>query len=113
MDERYTNSLIDSTKKYLSNLQDLGINDPITIHDLNTFKMFHRLHVWATWMSAEEKVLRKLVKLMECVIRNNSNLKMTRVPTGIYYTNVNTFQTDYTWKRILDDPNLVIHETIV
>lgn len=102
MDERYTNSLIDSSKKYLNNLYYLGIKE--SVRDLNKYKILHYIHKWAVWMEADPKKIRKLEEMMGCVIRGNSTIVLPVVPTRATYSNVNTPQTDYTWQWIYDGP---------
>ena len=63
-------------------------------------------------MEEEEKVLKKVARLLECIVRSNSNIKLPTVVPGSYYTNANTSQTDYTWREIFSDPGVATHETI-
>lgn len=112
MNEKYTNTLISSTRDYLNRLLYLGVDESRTLHDLHTLKLIHKIYVWADWMGVDNATIKKIEKILECIIRSNSHIRLPIVIPGTYYTNVNTPQTDYTWRRIIDDPDVVVHETI-
>jgi hypothetical protein len=109
MDERYTNSLIDSIEDYIYKLQYLGTNNKTTLRALNTFKIFHQLYIWADWYEVSENDKIKIEQLINCLILRNSNLVLPTITPGTYYSNVNTPQTLHTWQRVYDDPHLIIH----
>lgn len=101
MEERYTNSLIDSIHKHIYELQYLAKNNKNTLRDLNAFKILHNLYSWADWYSVNEKDKVKLLRLMDCLILRNSDLVLPIIiPSCKFYSNVNTPQTIYTWQKL-------------
>lgn len=112
MDERYTNSLIDSATKYLFNLEYLGNNDRVTLRALGTFKILHQLYSWADWFEVCEDKKIKMEQLINCIIMRNSNLILPTIIPGPYYSNVSTPQTIYTWQKVYDMPNVQVHEDL-
>lgn len=102
MREHYTHSLIDSTKKYLNNLYYLGHTE--SIKDINKYKILHFLYKWAVWANADSKKIKKLERLMNAIVFSNSNIILPKIiPQTRNYSNVNTWQTDYTWQKIIGD----------
>lgn len=113
MDEKYTNSFIDSLSQYLYKLQYLAASDRITLRALNSFKIFHWLYEWADWFEVSEKDKIKIEKLMNCLILRNSNLVLPTIdPLCIYYSNVSSPQTIYTWQNLCDNPDVVTYSDI-
>jgi len=112
MNERYTNSLLDSIKKYLFNLEYLANDDKITLRALGTFKILHQLYSWADWFEVCEDRKIKMEQLINCIIMRNSNLVLPNIIPGPYYSNVSTPQTIYTWQKVYDMPNVQIHEDL-
>ena len=112
MNERYTNSLIDSTKAYLFNLEYLANNDKITLRALGTFRILHQLYNWADWFEVSEKDKINIEKLINCIILRNSNIVLPTIIPGPYYSNVSTPQTIFTWQKVYDMPNVYVHEEL-
>jgi len=47
MDEKYTNSIIDSANNYLYNLQYLAQASPIDLKDIMVLDIIHNIYSWA------------------------------------------------------------------
>ena len=101
MNEKYTNSLIDSTINYLYNLRYLASDDKITLRALNTYKMLLQVYNWADWFEVSEQDKKKIENLINCVILRNSNIVLPTINSNSnYYSNVNTPQTIHTWQKV-------------
>lgn len=101
MNEKYTNSLIDSIHKYITNLYYLGKNDLKVIKDLGLLKIIQQLYIQSDWYDISDKNKIKLERLMDCIILRNSSLVLsTVIPSCSNYSNTNTPQTIYTWQKI-------------
>lgn len=111
MDERYTISLIDSTKSYLYNLQYLAKDNAQTLKDISILDIFTNLYNWADWFEVSENDKIKLQKLMDCILFRNSDLTLPTIVPGTYYSNVSTPQTIHTWQRVYDNFDVITHIT--
>ena len=108
MDERYTNSIIDSTSDYLYRLQYLAQANPIDLKDIMTLDIIHNIYSWADWFELSETVKIKLQNKMNDLILSNSNLVLPAVTSYSQYFNVSIPQTIWTWQRVYD--NLIVSE---
>ena len=107
MNEKYTNTIIDSAKKYLFKLQYLANNDNKTLHDIHLLEIINNVYQWADWYEVSESDKIKIRKLMDLIILKNSNLILPSVEFEKYYSNVNTPQTIWDWQRVYDRINII------
>jgi len=112
MDEKYTNSVIDSTINYLYALQYLGSDNKKTLRDIHTLGIISNVYNWADWFEIAETYKNKLKKFMDCIIMRNSDLVLPSIIPGTYYSNVSSPQTIWTWQRVYDNLNVRTHETL-
>lgn len=103
MDEKYTNSLISSVRKYIEELQYLAKNDLTTIRILNLYKVIHELYMASSWFNFTTLQKNKIETLLNGIVLHNSNIILPLITSGAFYVNVNTNQNDYTWDKIIDD----------
>ena len=102
MSEKYTNSIIDSAKKYLFKLQYLANNDNKTLHDIHLLEIINGIYQWADWYEVSESDKIKIKKVMDNIIYSNSNLVLPTQEFEKYYFNVNIPQTIWDWQRVYD-----------
>lgn len=112
MEERYTNSIIDSTITYLHGLEYLAKSSPRDTRDIIMLDIIHNVYSWAPWFEVSESDKAKLQKAMEQIILNNSNLTLPIVDSDKHYFNVNIPQTIWTWQRVYDNLSLNQQETL-
>ena len=98
MSMKYTNSIIDSTVKYLDNLQYLAKQDNQTMRDIHLLNIINDVYNQTDWYEVTESNKIKIRKVMDDIILNNSNLVLPTQTFGTTYSNVNTPQTIYTWQ---------------
>lgn len=103
---KYTNSIIDSTVKYLDNLQYLAKQDTKTAKDIHLLNIINDVYNQTDWYEITESNKIKIRKVMDDIILNNSNLVLPTQTFGKAYSNVNTPQTIYTWQKVYDQPIL-------
>lgn len=99
---KYTNSIIDSTVKYLDNLQYLAKQDTKTAKDIHLLNIINDIYNQTDWYEVTESNKIKVRKVMDDIILNNSNLVLPTQTFGKTYSNVNTPQTIYTWQKVYD-----------
>lgn len=103
MTDRYTNAFIDSTNSYLFKLRKLARQDITTLKDLSLLEILLQIYNWADWYEVSENDKIHIQKLLDCIFLRNPNLALPEVIPGIYYSNVSTPQTIWTWQRIWDN----------
>lgn len=105
---KYTNSIIDSTVKYLDNLQYLAKQDTKTAKDIHLLNIINDIYNQADWYEVTESNKIKVRKVMDDIILNNSKLVLPTQTFGTTYSNVNTPQTIYTWQKVYDQSTLTL-----
>lgn len=103
MNEKYTNAFIDSTNSYLFKLRKLARQDVTTLRDLSLLEILLQIYNWADWFEVSENDKIHIQKLLDCIYLRNPNLALPTVIPGVYYSNVSTPQTIWTWQRIWDN----------
>jgi hypothetical protein len=106
---KYTNSIIDSTVKYLDNLQYLAKQDTKTAKDIHLLNIINDVYNQTDWYEVTESNKIKVRKVMDDIILNNSNLVLPTQTFGTTYSNVNTPQTIYTWQKVYDQSTLTLN----
>lgn len=106
---KYTNSIIDSTVKYLDNLQYLAKQDTKTAKDIHLLNIINDVYNQTDWYEVTESNKIKIRKVMDDIILNNSNLVLPTQTFGTTYSNVNTPQTIYTWQKVYDQSILSLN----
>lgn len=99
------NSFITSTDKYLYGMSKLARYDKKTLKDMFLLSIIGTLQDWGCWYDLDEGSFSKLEELSECIILNNPDLELFSPQSFDYYTNVNTPQTSYSWRRMFDNCN--------
>lgn len=110
--EKYLESIVSSTVKYLYNLQYLARVDKKSLTDLFDLQIIQSTYDWGIWTEKSEVDKRKLEILMSTIINRNPNLTFVKTQFNTYYTNVNTPQTIWTWQRIYDNFTVATHNTL-
>ena len=106
---KYTNSIIDSTVKYLYNLQYLAKQDTKTAKDIHLLNIINDVYNQTDWYEVTESNKIKIRKVMDDIILNNSNLVLPTQTFEKTYSNVNTPQTIYTWQKVYDQSILSLN----
>ena len=106
---KYTNSIIDSTVKYLDNLQYLAKQDTKTAKDIHLLNIINDVYNQTDWYEITESNKIKIRKVMDDIILNNSNLVLPTQTFEKTYSNVNTPQTIYTWQKVYAESILILN----
>lgn len=101
--EKYSDSIITSSLKYLKDLQYLAKEDLKTSENLFDLHLINTVYQWACWFEIIEEDKVKIQKLMNNILNRNSNLTITNNTPFKYYKNVSLPQTIWTWQRIYDN----------
>ena len=101
--DKYINSIITSSFKYIQNLQYLAKEDNQTNIDLFDLNIISQIYQWACWFEITEEEKLHIQKLMSNVLNRNRNLTITNNTPFKYYKNVSLPQTLWTWQRVYDN----------
>lgn len=101
--DKYSNLIVDSTTKYLYNLQYLGNNDNKTLNHLIDLQILNKIIDWMKWMKYTETSIGKLEKIIYNIVNSNGDLVYFQDITNKSYKNVNNYQTIWTWQRVYDN----------
>lgn len=104
--EKYSESIVTSSLKYLKDLQYLAKEDLKTSENLFDLHLINTVYKWSCWFETTEENKVKIQKLMNNILNRNSNLTIANKTTFEYYKNVSLPQTMWTWQRIYDNLNL-------
>ena len=106
--EKYSDSIITSSLKYLKDLQYLAKEDLKTSENLFDLHLINTVYQWACWFEIIEVDKIKIQTLMNNILNRNPNLTITNNTPFKYYKNVSLPQTIWTNQRVYD--NLIINE---
>lgn len=104
--EKFSESIVTSSLKYLKDLQNLAKNDNQTVSDLFDLSIINNVYQWACWFGITEEEKVHIQKIMNMYLIRNKNLVITINTPFKYYKNVGLPQTMWTWQRIYDNLNV-------
>ena len=110
--DKYINSIIDSSVKYINNLEYLAKEDNKTNLDLFDLHIINQIYQWACWFEISETEKTTIQKLMNNILNRNSNLIITNNTPFKYYKNVSLPQTIWTWQRVYDNLGVQTFNTL-
>lgn len=100
---KYAKSIVNSSLKYLQNLQYLAKEDNTTNADLFDLHIINQIYQWACWFETSEQDKIHIQNLMNNILNRNSNLEITNNTPFEYYKNVSLPQTIWSWQRVYDN----------
>jgi hypothetical protein len=100
--DKYYNSVVTSSEKYLKDLEYLAKDNKKVLADLFDLQIFLNMYEWVSYQEYPEENKQRLEKMISIIILNNPDLKFV-VDATLDYRNVNTPQTLWTWQRIYDN----------
>ena len=107
-----------NVKKTIYNNLNKGMDRLRLFADNNT-KLFKKVlslivlddvYEWSEYLDDKQSIQKKLRDLRTNFILCNQDLEVCKMPVGHEYINVNTPQSDDTWKRVWDSEDVVILE---
>lgn len=101
--DKFAESIVTSSLKYLKDLQYLAKEDTNTVEDLFNLGVISDVYQWACWFGITEEQKVTMQKLMNSILGKNKNLTITNNTPFKYYKNVGLPQTIWTWQRIYDN----------
>lgn len=99
-------TILSTIKDRIARLRFLGRNDPATFKKILHLIVLDDLYDWSTWLEDEKETQLRLQEARLQYILNNCEFDIKNTKYMPFYINVNTPQTNDTWKRIWDDPSV-------
>lgn len=93
-------------KKGMDKLRLLANNDTKLFKKILFLIVLDDMYDWSDYLDAPQPIQKRLQELRNNFILCNRDLDICRFPVGDEYVNVNTPQTNNTWRRVWDDPKL-------
>jgi len=112
MEEKYTNSIIDSTLQMVYDLQYLGRNNRKTLKNLTALKILNIIYQWVEWYHISESDKWKIERLMNNIVLYDSNLTLPEIEAGVNYSASNVPVDPKVWQRVWDNPNVIVWELV-
>lgn len=101
--DKYSNSIVTSSHKYIQNLQYLAKDNIKTNIDLFDLTIINQVYQWACWFEVSEEDKKHIQKLMNNILNRNNELVITDNTPFKYYKNVSLPQTIWTWQKVYDN----------
>lgn len=100
-------TIFETIKDRFKKLRFLGQDNPKAFKKILYLIVLDDIYDWSNYLDDAQWVQKKLQSLRsDFVLKNKEFIVKTTSPNN-YYVNVNTPQTNSTWKRVWDSPNLV------
>lgn len=99
-------TILETIKDKFNRLRFLGDNDPKGLKKILALIVLDDLYEWSDYLDAPQAVQKKIQEMRTNYILCQRDFKIEHTPQEGYYINVNTPQTNYTWKRVWDAPDL-------
>lgn len=93
-------------KKGMDKLRLLANNDIKLFKKILFLIVLDDMYDWSDYLDAPQPIQKRLQELRNNFILCNRDLDICRFPVGDEYVNVNTPQTNNTWRRVWDAQNL-------
>lgn len=101
-------TIYSTIKDRVDKLRFLAVNDAKAFKKILYLIIMDDVYDWSSYIGGSQKVQDIIQHLRYDFIRHNEEFLIERDIDASMYVNVNTPQTNNTWKRVWDDPNVVL-----
>lgn len=101
-------TIYSTIKDRIDKLRFLAVNDAKVFKKILYLIIMDDIYDWSTYLGESQELQNTIQKLKYDFIRHNEEFLIEREIEPFMYVNVNTPQTNNTWKRVWDDPNVVL-----
>lgn len=108
---KYSEAIVSSSREYLRKLEYLAKNNLQVLDDLLDLQVLNQMLSWTCWYETIEEDKVKIKKMMDSIVRRNSNLTIIKQYNN-NYSNVSLDQTIWTWQRVYDNLAVATHNTL-
>lgn len=100
-------TIYSTLKTAFNNMRFLGQNNPRLLKKIMFLIVLDDIYDWSEYLEENQSIQKRLQEMRTQFILCNPEFEICRFPFIKNYVNVNTPQTNSTWKRIWDDPDTV------
>lgn len=100
-------TILETIKDKIKRLRFLGDNNPKTFKKILSLIVLDDLYDWSNYLDAPQHIQKKLQDLRNQYILCQRDFKIQHAPYQDYYVNVNTPQSNDTWKRVWDSQHVI------
>lgn len=104
------NTIYSTIKDRVDKLRFLAVNDSKAFKKILYLIIMDDVYDWSNYLGGSQEIQDTIQHLRYDFIRHNEEFLIERDIDASMYTNVNTPQTNNTWKRVWDNPNVVLLE---
>lgn len=100
-------TILETIKDKIKRLRFLGDNNHKTFKKILSLIVLDDLYDWSNYLDAPQHIQKKLQDLRNQYILCQRDFKIQHAPYQDYYVNVNTPQSNDTWKRVWDSEHVI------
>lgn len=104
-------TIFNTLTKAFDRMRLLGDNNTALLKKILFLVVLDDIYDWSNYLDDKQSVQKRLQELRANFILCNPEFEVCRMPFDQHYVNVNTPQTDFTWKRVWDAPDVKVIET--
>ena len=101
-------TIFNTLKTAFDKMRLLGINDTSLLKKIMFLTVLDDIYDWSDYLDDKQSIQKRLQELRTNFILCNPEFDVCRFPFDQHYVNVNTPQTNYTWKRVWDSPEVIV-----
>lgn len=102
------NTIYSTIKDRVDKLRFLAVNNSTTFKKILYLIIMDDVYDWSSYLGGSQEIQDRIQELRYDFIRHNEEFLIERDIDTSIYVNVNTPQTNNTWKRVWDSPNVVL-----
>lgn len=108
----YKDTILCAIKDNVDKMRFLGDYNPKLLKKILYLIVLDDLGEWSDYLDENLPVQNKIKEIKEGFLLNNPELKVKKLINDKLYTNVNSPQTNDTWKRVWDSQNVIVIDNI-
>lgn len=106
------NTIFETIKDKIQKMRFLGQYDPITFKHILYLVLLDDIYDWSNYLDESQSIQKRLQELRTQFILDHGEFIVKMTSPNNFYVNVNTPQTNHTWKRVWDAPDVVTIESV-
>ena len=106
------NTIFETIKDKIQKMRFLGQYDPITFKHILYLVLLDDIYDWSNYLDESQSIQKRLQELRTQFILDHGEFVVKMTSPNNFYVNVNTPQTNHTWKRVWYAPDIVTIESV-
>ena len=105
-------TIFNTLKTTFDKMRFLGDNNKKLLKKIMFLIVLDDLYDWSNYLDENQSIQKRLQEMRTQFILCNREFEICRFPFKQYYVNINTPQSNDTWKRVWDAPDLIVIDDI-